>query len=150
MINRHRRWLLHRSSQHPFHRERRESPEIALYQVHLHTCHRASSLFAWPWSSLDHRSLARCSFILFLQLLSRTNSRQLSLHIMTPDFSRACHITLASVSTGLYEVGYSLFYYLLLVIEVVILRNCISWGEWIVLLKPCNVLMHAYTYNVVN
>ena len=63
MINRHRRWVLHRSSQHPFHREWWESPEIALYQVHLHTSHRASSLFAWPWLSLNHRSLAqRTSF----------------------------------------------------------------------------------------
>ena len=95
MINWHRRWVLHRSSQHPFHREWRKSPEIALYQVHLHTCHCASSLFAWSWSSLDHRSLAQHMFILFLQLLLYTNSCQLSLRIMTPDFSRACHVTLA-------------------------------------------------------
>ena len=97
MINRHRRWVLHRSPQHPFHREWQESPEIALYLVHLHTCHHTSLLFTWPWSLLDHRSLARRAFVLFLQLLSCTNSCQLSLRIMTPDFSHACHVTLVRV-----------------------------------------------------
>ena len=41
--------------------------------------------------------IVRRTFILFVQLRSRTNSRQLLLRIMTPDFSRACHVTLARV-----------------------------------------------------
>ena len=97
MINWHWRWVLHHSSQHPFHRERQESFEIVLYQVHLRTCHRTSSLFTWPWSLLDHRSLAQRTFVLFLQLLLCSNSCQLSLCIMTPDFSHACHVTLVRV-----------------------------------------------------
>ena len=68
MINRHQFWVLHRSCQHRFHREQQKSPEIALHQVHLHMCHRTSSLFTWPWSLLDHidlwldvRSFCSCS-----------------------------------------------------------------------------------------
>ena len=54
--------------------------------------------------------IARRMFILFVQLRSRTNSRQLSLRIMTPDFSRACHVTLVRVFLqGYIEVGYSLY-----------------------------------------
>ena len=48
----------------------------------------------------DHCSTYNvCPFftILFVQLSLRINSRQLSLHILTPDFSRACHVTLARV-----------------------------------------------------
>ena len=103
--SRSRRWLIGIDVEYftvvlsMFRRERQKSPEIALYLVHLHTCHRTSSLFTWPWSLLDHRSLAQRTFVLFLQLLSCTNSCQLSLRIMMPDFSHACHVTLVSVST---------------------------------------------------
>ena len=47
--------------------------------------------------SLGHSHRLTYVLHLFVQWRSRTNNRQLSLRNMTPDFSRACHVTLARV-----------------------------------------------------